>query len=371
MNKNKKSLPKINRKFILFFIFNFFYTINSISETTVGGIIDKDTRWYAEKGPYYVIRDVLVTKRARLSITPGTQIIIYKPSILDNDIKQLNRLDSLNIKIIIEGALDCGGEQSKRIVFMPQEEERGCSWYGIVFKNAQDKYTEMSYTEIKGAYFGISVINCAPVIHHCQIEFNNVGIQLEEYGNASIYNCVIAYNYSTGIKIKSSNPVIMNNIVAFNINNGMWCDAISKITFEYNCVYGNADGNFIDCDPELGVLKKLNNNKDSVDYKNNIYKNPIFAGTEYDSMSIEKDISLPTEKSKVKDTSIARILHERLVDSIAIKSRHSSYPRYFLSKYSPCRHAANPSSEFSNEDGKRGDIGIFGATKFSPSKSKK
>jgi hypothetical protein len=340
------------------------------AETTVGGIIEKDARWTAEKGPYYVAQDVLVTRRARLSISPGTQIIVCKPVVREKTIRQMDALDSSTVAITVEGALDCAGRPDKRITFVPQEGGRGCSWYGIVFKNATDQYTELGYTDISGAYNAVSVTGCGPVIHHCQIDFNNAGVVCGEHGDASVYNCVIAYNYTAGIKVASANPILMNNIIAFNRNNGVWCDGASKITFEYNCLFGNADGNLLDCDPELGVLKKKNDRKDSTDYKNNIFKNPIFAGSEYDSVAVERDVSLPTDKSRIRDTSLAKVLHEKLADSLASKKRAAAYAQYSLSRYSPCIHAASPSQEFHNMDGSRGDMGMYGATKFSPARKK-
>jgi hypothetical protein len=136
---------------------------------------------------------------------------------------------------------------------------------------------------------------------------------------------------------------------------------LSKITFQYNCLWGNADGDFLDCDPELGaIIYNKKKKTDSADIYHNIAKNPIFAGSEYDSLAVEKDLSLPTEKSRMTDTALGKIIHDTLEDSLAFKKRTGQHDRYALSSYSPCIHAGNPAKEFNNSNGSRNDIGIYG-----------
>jgi parallel beta-helix repeat protein len=336
-------------------------------ELLVGGIINKDTRWTADLGPYIITQDILVTRRAHLAIGPGTAILIGKAVYRDKAIPQIDALDSATIAITIEGGLDCVGRADKRISFVPQTGDRqGPQWYGIVFRKTPDNYAELAYTDISGAYNAVSVYNCRPAVHHCRMDFNNAGIVCGGHGDVRVFNCVIVYNFTTGIRISSANPTFENNIIAFNKNNGMWCDGASKITFEYNCVFGNADGNLMDCDPELGVLKKKNERKDSTDFKDNIFKNPIFAGSEYDSVAVERDVSLPTDRSRIRDTTLAKVLEPTLRDSLAAKKRSGRYMHYSLSKYSPCIHAGSPSSEFKNGDGTRNDIGLYGGSKYAP-----
>jgi hypothetical protein len=337
------------------------------AETLVGGIINKDTRWTVEKGPYIVTQDILVTKRGHLTIGIGTIVIIGKAKYLEPSIPQIDALDSVTISITIEGGLDCIGRMERRITFMPQNGGTGGpQWYGIVFKRAPDNYCELGYADISGAYNAVSVYGCSPEIHHCSMDYNNAGIVCGSRGDAHVVNCVVAHNFSTGIKVSYANPSIRNCIIAFNRNNGLWCDGASRIAFEYNCVFGNADGNLLDCDPELGVIKKKNDRKDSTDYRNNIFKNPIFAGSEYDSIAVERDVTLPTDRSRIKDTSLAKVLKPELSDSLASKKRAGHYMSYSLSRYSPCIRAASPSSDFKNIDGSRGDMGMYGSTRYTP-----
>jgi hypothetical protein len=148
----------------------------------------------------------------------------------------------------------------------------------------------------------------------------------------------------------------------------VWCDGISKSVFSYNCLWGNPDGNFLDCDPELGIaIKPDKKKKEIVDKYNNILMNPIFAGSPDDSDAVEKDLNLPTDKSRIIDTTLAKVLHGELSDSTADKKRKAHYERYSLSRYSPCINKGNPAKEFKDTDGTRNDIGLYGGPE-TPSK---
>jgi hypothetical protein len=328
------------------------------AETRACGIISKDTKWTLDDSPYLVIGDILVKRNARLSISPGVRILCSPTTLKDASIPQYDHLDSFSVAIKVEGSIECVGKKNKRIVFAPAS---AGSWYGIVLNKASDQYSDVAFTDISGANCAITAIDCGPLVRNCVIERNNVGIYCRNNGNARIYNCVIIENFTAGIKLQSANPTLYNNIIVFNKNNGLWCDGISRVAFQYNCVWGNADGNFLECDPELGVaVKGDKKDKFPVDAYHNVLANPVFAGSEYDSAAMEKDINLPTEKSRIADTALAKVLYKSLADSLAAKQRKTAYPRFSLSKYSPCVNASNPAREFKDPDGSRGDMGIYG-----------
>ncbi len=338
--------------------------------TIVSGVISNDTKWMVENGPYIMSGDVLVSKNARLFIAPGATVICgAAPMVRTASIPQLDHNDSFSVALKVEGSLDCVGKREKRIVFKPSSTEAGnCTWYGIVFNKASDRYTEIAFTDVSGANIGITAIDCSPVVRNSIIEYNNVGIRCLSKANLKTCNCVITNNFTSGVTIQSANPVFYGNIIAFNRNNGVWCDGMSQITFKYNCVWGNADGNYLDCDPELGApVKAGKKSNDSLDKSGNVCMNPIFAGSPDDSLAVEKDLSLPTDKSRIADTSLAKILHTTLSDSLAVKKQRGRYARYSLSRYSPCINKGNPAKQFNDADGSRNDIGLYGGPEY-PSK---
>lgn len=340
----------------------------SSAEKIVGGIISRDTKWIAEEGPYIVEKDLLITSSAQLTINPGTKILIRNSPLPDTTVYQLDHIDSFTVSIKVEGTLICLGRKDQRTTFSPLEflPDRYC-WYGIILRN-NGETSEFTATDIAGAYCGISAVGSNPQIRLSVLEYNHIGISCTSDSKASVYNCVIARNYASGIFISASNPHFANNIIAFNRNTGLWCDGISKVYLEYNCFYGNHDGNILECDPEFGVLIKTNKNKDSVDLFNNIFTDPIFSGSVSDSLATERDYRLPTPKSRVKDTAIAQVIYEG--KSLPEYVWKVSKSRYELSRYSPCLNAGHPGERFKDIDGTRNDMGIGGGPEFTSRKSR-
>ncbi|MBD3321557.1 MAG: hypothetical protein GF350_10735 [Chitinivibrionales bacterium] len=335
------------------------------AETRVSGIIDATTRWTPEDGPYIINGDIQVNKKAKLVIAPGTRILISQPLFYDSSIQQIDHLDSQTVTIRIKGMFTCVGRRNNRIKISPiYESNSKCSWYGIVFDDSYNEMTEIAFTDIAGSFHGVVAKNSSPLIRNSVMEYNNVGISCREKGNIRVFNCVVAHNFTCGIRIKSANPSVFNSIIVYNRNNGVWGDNASKMSFEYNCVFGNPDGDFLDCNPELGILDKENKNGDSTDFAHNIIAAPVFAGSPLDSAAVEHDLESPTDKSKLTDTTLAKTIGDTLADSLGTYRRKGAFPRYSLSKYSPCIDAGKRGKAFRDDNGSRNDMGIFGGPEF-------
>ncbi len=341
----------------------------SSAEKIAGGIIDSDTKWNAEEGPYIVERDLLITSSAQLTISPGTKILIRNQPLPDTTVYQLNHIDSATVSIKVEGALLCLGRRDQLISFSPLNffQDKYC-WYGIVFLKNEEIPNELTGAEIVGAYSAVSAMASNPQIRLSVLEYNHIGISCFDKSKASVYNCVIARNFASGILVSGSNPHFFNNIIVFNRNHGLWCDGMSKVYLEYNCFYGNHDGDFLECDPEFGVIVKANKGKDSADVFNNIFTDPIFAGSVSDSLAAERDYNIPTLKSRVKDTALAKVIYEgkTLPESIW----KTSQSKYQLSRYSPCINAGHPGESYKDIDDSRNDMGIGGGPEFVSRRSK-
>ncbi|MFC1476597.1 right-handed parallel beta-helix repeat-containing protein [Fibrobacterota bacterium] len=350
---------------ILFLSFIILLSANTFSATEKFGIISKNERWTAENSPYIISDDILISENARVTITPGVQILVGRPISFKSGIEQIDHLDSFTVSIKVKGALKCVGRTENRIIFSSQSGNlKRCQWYGILFDSERDDETEIAFCDIGNACNALTVKQGSPLIRNCIFEHNNVGVYCNGGSSVKLYNCIIAHNLTTGVRIQKANPSIVNNIIAFNKGNGIWSDNFSHVEIEYNCISDNVDGNLQGCNPDLGVIKRVNKNKDSTDFAYNLHFNPIFAGSPADSEAVEKDVTLQTDKSRVKDTTIAKIFHDTLTDSTATKWIARNYKRYSLSKYSPCIDAGNPKKQFKDMDGSRNDMGIFGGQEF-------
>ncbi len=336
----------------------------AVSEKRVGGIITRDTRWNAEDGPFYLTSDLLIARNVRLTLSPGTRVIVGAPSENDTAVIQYDHVDSHTVALKIHGTFTCVGKREKRITFGPDSSITGRpAWYGIVLYQADEQFTEIANTDITGAYCAVSPRQCSPLIRNCIIEHNHIGISCTDQAAARIYNCVIIFNDAAGIRIAEANPSIVNNIITANRNNGVWCDGISKISCTFNCISGNGDGDFLECDPELGITTGKNTNGDSIDIFDNIRSNPVFAGSSADSTAQRQDISLPTEKGLIHNPIIAAVIQHG--KKAPPKTVAPLTGRYRCAKYSPCINAGDPSGTFKDSDGSRNDMGIWGGPEFS------
>ncbi len=329
------------------------------------GVISGTERWTAENSPYYITDDLLITPEGRLTISPGVHIIVGKPVAYDSAIAQVDHLDSFTVSIRIQGSLTCVGRPNNRITIASASTDRSqCSWYGLILDSVADAYTEIAYTDIEGACTGMKIRACSPLVRNCILEYNNIGILCIQGARPDIYNCVFAHNFAAGVRIDQANPILHNNIIAFNHNNGIWSDRVSQLTVAYNCIFGNRDGDFLGCDPELGILVRVNKHGDSTDSRHNLRCNPVFAGASAESLAIAMDVSLPTDRSNIKDTALARVMYDTLADSTAIRRVLGTYSRYALSPYSPCIDAGKTGRRFRDVNDTRNDMGVWGGPEF-------
>jgi len=335
----------------------------ALCEQRVSGVIARETRWKAEDGPFIVTGDLLVKKYANLVIAPGTKIIIAAQTAPQNDFPAapFDKADSTLVSIRIQGGLKCVGKRDNPITIEP--EISGLAdfrWRGIIIDEADNSFTEIAFTNISGATTGLTVSNASPLIRNSAFENCNIGIHCVQGIAPRVYNNLITSCFTAAVKVEMSNPQILNNIIVFNNNVGLWCDNKSKITFKYNCVFGNADGNFLDCDPELGKPLAAGKNRDSTDAMNNIIKDPVFAGSPAESRAIELDVNLPTDSSKVSNPKLINIPKFQFGPKAQAPNAKIGSDRSRLSKYSPCLNAGDPWMTFKNADGTRNTIGPAG-----------
>jgi hypothetical protein len=337
----------------------------AFGERAVSGIIDRETRWKAEEGPYTVEGDLLITKTANLVIAAGTQIIIKSGTKTGFLAEPFDRADSTLFSIRVKGSINCVGRRSNPIVIKPEITELGnYTWHGIILDEADSRYTEISFTEISGAAAAITVKNSSPLIRNNALENSNIGIQCVGGGTPKIYNNLVSSCFTAGIRVEKSNPQIINNIIAFNNNIGVWCDNKAKVVIKYNCVFGNIDVNFLDCDPDLGKLTRAVKNKDSTDANGNIAADPIFIGSAAEAKAIEVDIMLRTDSTKVENKKILYLPNLPFLKPAHKEATAIGSETRQLSKYSPCINAGDPGGKFNNVDGARNTMGPKGGPDF-------
>ena len=331
--------------------------------TEKSGALVRNEHWTLAGSPYLISDDLLVPRDVTLRIDPGVQILAGRPVAYSKQIPQADRIDSFMVSIRVQGTLRVAGKPGQPIIFASQQNsEESCTWYGLILDAPADQ-GDITYVEIADACNALSIVRGRPAIRNCVASFSNVGITVSNKAQPQIVNSIITRNTTAGIFVQNANPSIFNSIISFNHGNGILSDGRSNLDIRYNCLFGNGDRDCEACDPRIGIVKKKVRDRYPADAFDNLLCDPVFAGSVADSVAVEKDLSLATDRSKVKNIDLLALLHKgKTVDSLAAKKRTATYKRWVLSRYSPCINAGNPAPEFFDGDGSRNDMGIYGAS---------
>jgi hypothetical protein len=326
------------------------------AEVHVGGVLDSGGRWDVAHSPYIVDRTLVVPHGQSLVIGPGTRIVISRLMPHRDD------ASGNGIALIVEGSLVCAGSGEARIRFVPADNDGGnIGWQGIELRDGPG-VKEIAFTDITGAASGITVSGCRPSIRAAIIERNGVGVDCRRLGSAIIRNCILTGNFVAAIRVTDANPVVENSLIGNNPGSGLWGDGTSVVTCAFNCIYANADGNYLDCEPALGRMAARNANGDSVDKMGNLACDPAFAGTEGDSLAGARFRAAKVDTWGKIRRKIGEVSELVVYGSIPARAPSKEAGRFSLSPYSPCRHAGDPAAEFRNWDGSRNDMGIYGGS---------
>jgi len=322
------------------------------------GIIDVPVTWTKEKSPYRITGDIQISPAARLTIEAGVEVLIV-PGEACGETKQQDWADSTFISIKALGALIIKGTEKEPVRFLPENHVPGkIQWDGIRLPLKSRESVNIEYIHIMGAHKGINASYSTFNVGNSLFMGNNTGISLENEGDASIYNCIFTENLSSGIYISNSRPSIAANIFYKNSNFGIWSDSRKSPRIQNNIFFENAD---LDCRYcPAGTTKIVKNENGTFKDKfENIYSDPIFVGSAAEKLMEKKDINLPTPKENIKDTSLQRVYETSANLPPQAANPNANLP-FVPSKYSPAINAAPNTDFFKDEDGSRGNIGIYG-----------
>jgi parallel beta-helix repeat protein len=172
--------------------------------------------------PYFMSCDLMLPKGQTLTIDPGVEIFIEG-----------------RYKFRLLGRLISDGTAQQPVVFSSASEspKRG-DWLGLIFEAGGDEGTELRYTTVSYARWGVNIsqrdaiidhctivntdsvgVLCdnfaAPVISYCNFENNAVASILCQFNSSpTINNCTITGGEGYGIYAReSSRPKIYNNVI--------------------------------------------------------------------------------------------------------------------------------------------------------------
>ena len=160
----------------------------------VGNILE------AANSPYYVSCDVLLPEGETLTIEPGVEV-------------QIEGLYRFRVRgmILSQGAAN----NPVRFRSASVNPQRG-DWFGLIFEAGGDDGTELSYTSISHARWGVRLDRRDALIDHCTIsDCDSVGIFCNDQASPTVTNCELLNNSIAAILCQyNSSPILRgNNII--------------------------------------------------------------------------------------------------------------------------------------------------------------
>jgi len=326
------------------------------------GIIDLPTTWTKDNSPYRITGDLQISHAARLTIEAGVDVLIV-PGETCGETKQIDWADSTYVSIKVFGSLVIKGTAKEPVRIMPENHIPGkIQWDGIRLAKKEREQINIEYVHIMGANKAINAMFSKINIGNSLFIGNGTGIWLQNEADLSIYNCIFTENISAGIYIANSRPSIAANIFYKNSNFGIWSDSRPGPRIRNNLFFENADTDCRFCPVGVSKIVKSEESYVPTDKFENIYSDPIFAGSEKEKNMEKRDLSLPTPIKDTKDTTLQRI-YEKSQGGASSSSSAAAKPNtqpFRLSKYSPGINAAPRTDFFRNTDDIQSDIGLYG-----------
>lgn len=177
---------------------------------TLSGTINSNETW---QGIIQLNGDVVISKNARVTILPGTQI-----KMASRQDSQLSGNDKNLIEIIVNGELIAEGTDDNEIVFTSAaKDKRMGDWFGIVIQNRKST-TSLTKVVIEYGFDGITVIASRPNIYSSVIQYNfNSGITCKINANPKIIDNTIYANGWAGVfSHKKAKPILSGNRISMN-----------------------------------------------------------------------------------------------------------------------------------------------------------
>lgn len=181
------------------------YVAMADSGTHVKGVIEKDTVWNKEQGPYIIDNNILIESGVTLTINEGVEVLV-----------------SGGYKITAIGNLFINGTEKERVSFNSIDER---FWYGIVLLSDNNRVTFAELTNVGHSSSDTPAIAIRSasnnIIENTKISDSNYGIEIfgnytyYDIGNNIVKDSVITNSFYGGIKVSYGNgDQIINNEVS-------------------------------------------------------------------------------------------------------------------------------------------------------------
>ena len=188
------------------------------------GNIAADVTWYND---IPLTGDVTVNNGVTLTIQPGVTVEF------DTTDVSLGGRDSTLCELIVEGKLIAQGTSTDSIAFRSNSNtsNRG-EWHGIVFESMASSASQISYSRIRNAVYGIYSDDADPHIERNTISDCTIGIKGVKMGLIGSITQNRIKNGITGVSLYDSNVPVQYNNLSSNVRSAYFFNTTSRVRYD-------------------------------------------------------------------------------------------------------------------------------------------
>ncbi|PLX88456.1 MAG: hypothetical protein C0614_02475 [Desulfuromonas sp.] len=203
--------------------------------TVYAGVYGEDLVW---SGQVTMDGDVLILENARLTILPGTEVLVTPAEGTQIDPEYLSSLTEL----LVRGRLDIQGSAAEPVRFVAANSVFGedYAWAGIILDQAGE--SRIVHAEIVRAETAIRTVSCSPLIEGNLISHCRYGIVTQQQSHPKVLDNTIRNGEGGLFCWGGSNPYLKGNRIIDHDEEGVFVDAGSRPWLDRNTISGNSIG---------------------------------------------------------------------------------------------------------------------------------
>jgi hypothetical protein len=211
--------------------------------TSVSGIIESDTTWYAGASPYIIENTVVVKDKAILTIEPGTEI------------------RSKGGPLVIEGRLNAQGDEEHVVVLDAAEGVK--SWVGLIFNSVKEKENLVKFCRIRNAATGILCQASSPRVEACELLENGTAIMiLGAFSKPQVVKNTIHKNREAAVSIADgAQPKLTENNIQNNAKEGILIQSSAPVILYNRITHNQGPGITVKNSQAAITQNNINDNK--------------------------------------------------------------------------------------------------------------
>ncbi len=188
-------------------------------------------------GRVYLADDVLIPADARLVIRAGTTVFVRVAESTKIDPEYLSSATEL----LVRGTLRIEGSAAQPVRFVPvSDQAEGVLWSGITLDGARDSH--IAHLDLSQAEAGVQCIGSSPVIESSRFVGCRYGLIVQQGSSPQLRQNQILQGEGGIFCWRESHPLIENNLIRDNDEEGIFVDASSRPQLTGNRIVGNDVG---------------------------------------------------------------------------------------------------------------------------------